>query len=90
MTKINDLHTRAMDKADEALRNRARGLENVAIALFREALSLEREAAEAAVLEPTRSILFRSAATLAIDCNELRTAEKLIGLGLAGESRKDR
>jgi hypothetical protein len=34
--------------------------------------------------EPTRSVLFRSAATLALRCGELREAEKLASIGLSG------
>ena len=34
--------------------------------------------------EPTRSVLHRSAATLAIDCGELHMAEKLIAVAIAG------
>jgi hypothetical protein len=35
-------------------------------------------------LEPTRSVLHRSAAALALECSELREAERLIGRALAG------
>jgi hypothetical protein len=35
-------------------------------------------------LEPTRSILHRSAANLAFQCGKLRDAEKLIAVGLSG------
>jgi len=34
--------------------------------------------------EPSRSILYRSAASLALDCNEFRESERLIVAGLAG------
>ncbi len=34
--------------------------------------------------EPTRSVLHRSAATLAIKCGELQMAEKLIAVAIAG------
>ena len=34
--------------------------------------------------EPSRSILHRSAATLAIDCGELKAAERLIATALSG------
>ena len=40
-------------------------------------------------LEPTRSVLHRSAATLAVECSELREAEKLIGRALAGNPPDD-
>ena len=39
--------------------------------------------------EPTRSVLFRSAASLAIDCKEYLEAERLIGEGLAGNPPPD-
>jgi hypothetical protein len=35
-------------------------------------------------LEPTRSVLYRSAASLALDCSEFAEAERLIASGLAG------
>ncbi len=57
-------------------------------ALLRQALALETEAAQQLALdfeaEPSRSVLYRSAATLAIDCQELQQAEQLIQAGLAG------
>jgi hypothetical protein len=34
--------------------------------------------------EPTRSVLYRSAASMAYVCKKYREAEKLIGIGLAG------
>ncbi|WP_243146698.1 hypothetical protein [Scytonema sp. UIC 10036] len=40
-------------------------------------------------LEPTRSILHRSAAVLAVECSELRSAERLIGRALAGNPPDD-
>ncbi|HEX5271222.1 MAG TPA: hypothetical protein VFW33_12065, partial [Gemmataceae bacterium] len=35
-------------------------------------------------LEPTRSVLHRSAASLALECGEYREAERLIATALAG------
>lgn len=56
--------------------------------LLWQAYDKESRAAEllrgAVSLEPTRSILFRSAASLAIDCNQLREAEALITTALSG------
>lgn len=51
-----------------------------------DALALESEAARACDLdfEPTRSILYRSAASLALKCEKLQEAEKLIAGGLLG------
>ena len=39
--------------------------------------------------EPTRSVLHRSAATLAVQCGELQQAEKLIAVALAGQPPLD-
>src|SRR5262249_12481203 len=54
-----------------------------------QAFECERRAAEKAALdsvgEPTRSVLCRSAATLALDCGELREAERLIAVALSGD-----
>jgi hypothetical protein len=40
-------------------------------------------------LEPTRAVLRRSAAVLALECSELREAERLIGRALAGNPPDD-
>ncbi len=52
------------------------------------AFAQERAAADLVAnlfdLEPTRSILHRSAAVLAVECSERREAERLIGRALAG------
>lgn len=77
-----------MDLADQALVARRLGDHSSALVLFRQAFEHEREAAELVVadgaVEPTRSVLFRSAATLALDCGEVREAERLIAMALAG------
>lgn len=55
-----------------------------------QALEEERQAANAIAecydLEPSRSVLYRSAATLAYRCCELREAERLVACALAGEN----
>lgn len=57
--------------------------------LMREALRLEKQAAgclSATVdAEPTRSVLLRSAASIAHECGDFREAERLIAQGLAGD-----
>jgi hypothetical protein len=64
-----------------------------AIALSRAAFTKERAAADLVAnqfdLEPTRSVLHRSAAVLAIECNQLRDAERLIGRALSGNPPDD-
>jgi hypothetical protein len=86
--KIRDLHRRAMACADEAFLAGMNNEDDRARELWRQAFELEREAALSAEAEklgePTRSILLRSAASLALDCSELREAERLIAAALAG------
>jgi hypothetical protein len=76
-----------MDRAGLALMARTRKDYEEADRLFKEALDLELKAIEtlegASAQEPTYSILHRSAATLALDCNDPRFAEKLISKALA-------
>jgi hypothetical protein len=88
MSKLAELHRSAMDKAELALVAKLGGDEKTFLALSREALGLEIRAAEIVedepAHEPMRSILYRSAASIALDCSEYRTAEKLIATALAG------
>ncbi|HVE71433.1 MAG TPA: hypothetical protein VNI54_08705 [Thermoanaerobaculia bacterium] len=88
-----DLHDAAMNFAEEAMAARRAGDETAANNLFRQAFSREREAADlveaADSLEPTRSILLRSAASLALQANELREAERLVARGLGGNPPDD-
>lgn len=77
------LHEEAMALADEADAARAAGKD--ASQLFFRAFQCEWAAAQLVRLEPSRSILLRSAATLAHECNRARDAEKAIGLALSGD-----
>lgn len=87
--KTEQLHDSAMSFVDEAIIARRRKDAILASQLMQEALVKEIEAAELVEpyndFEPTRGILFRSAASIAMECGELRTAEKLICKGLSGE-----
>src|SRR5947209_3401048 len=89
MSLLKEQHHQAMDLADQAFAARRLGDNGRALALFRQAFQCERRAAEAAAVdstaEPTRSVLCRSAATLALDCGEVREAERLIALALSGD-----
>jgi hypothetical protein len=89
MNDIQDLHRQAMLRADEADRLRKQGNEESARHALHEAFALERQAAEQTVadmaLEPTRSVLHRSAASLALECGNFREAERLIAVALSGE-----
>src|SRR5690349_14631778 len=86
--QINVLHSQAMEFAGQAFQANVHGDFRVAEQLFREAFELERTAAEAVAplhaSEPSRSILLRSAASLALDCHEYREAERLIAVALTG------
>lgn len=88
MNRIRELHERAMELAEVAVVEKRKGNLARADQLFEEALENEVQAArlvpEDISSEPTRSILYRSAASLALDCNELREAEQLIAAALAG------
>ena len=82
------VHDKAMLLSQDAFVLAAYGKEDEAIPLYIQAFELEREAALSLLnrddLEPTRSILFRSAAALAKKCHKYRDSEKMIGHGLAG------
>ena len=89
MNGIKELHHQAMQLADEADHLRKQGNEQAAKAILRQAFDKERQAAKEAAsgvaLEPTRSVLHRSAASLALECGDFREAERLIAVALAGE-----
>lgn len=88
MTTVGELHPKAMDLAEEAFSLRRKGQDDKAKRLFLEALELERTAALLLPVgedsEPSRSILFRSAASLAYNAEDFDAAERLIAFGLSG------
>ncbi|WP_414578383.1 hypothetical protein [Anabaena sp. CCY 9402-a] len=88
MNQIQDLHKQAMDFAEMAQVAKLKGDSVSALKLSKQAFEKERLAAELIVnnlaAEPTRSVLHRSAATLAIDCGEIAAAERLIAIALSG------
>jgi hypothetical protein len=85
VNEIKALHRVAMERTDLALAARQRGDENY-VSLFEDAYRFELQAATLAKdsPEPNRSILLRSAASLALGCNLLQDAEKLICTALSG------
>lgn len=89
MKEIQNLHDEAMVWAEQAYLEKRKSTLEKAIELFLKAYALENSAAELAVQknipEPSKSVLIRSAASLAIECRKLAEAEKLICLGLAGD-----
>lgn len=88
MSQIQQLHQQAMDLAEMAEVAKLRGDPIKAKELFKEAFVKETEAASLLLnnieVEPARSILHRSAASLAIDCGEINAAERLIAIALSG------
>ncbi|HBE20698.1 MAG TPA: hypothetical protein DEG17_02240 [Cyanobacteria bacterium UBA11149] len=88
MSQLQELHQQAMDLAEMVQVAKLRGNLALAEKLSREALEKEIRAAELVAgdfeAEPTRSVLHRSAASLAIDCGEIHTAEHLIAIALSG------
>jgi hypothetical protein len=85
MSNARALHQEAMEIADKAfVARRAEDVEN-AQALFAEAFKREFAAAQTTTEEPGRSILLRSAATLALQAQRYRDAERAAALGLAGD-----
>ncbi len=93
MNDTLELHRQAMLLADQADEANREGDEQAAQTFFWQALELERRAAEQAIpltdAEPTRSVLLRSAASLAISCRRYREAERLIATALAGDPPKE-
>lgn len=90
MKELEKYHSSAMDFAEQAVLARRLGADEDKVqALFRQAFEYERQAAMLLLddlsSEPSRSIMFRSAASLAIDCRETREAERLIAIGLLGD-----
>jgi hypothetical protein len=88
MNQIQTPHQQAMDLAEAAAVAHLRGAIEQAAQLTRQAFERETQAANliasALDAEPTRSVLHRSAASLAIECGELRIAERLIATALSG------
>lgn len=86
--KVMDNHHKAMELADQADSAKQQGSNTEAKDLYFEAFKYERAAAmefeNQLEVEPTRSVLFRSAATLALECEKLEEAQEMIGRGLSG------
>ena len=85
MSAMNDFHHEAMEYAELGLVERIRGNPEKAHPLFEKALEWELKAVAELnePIEPTYSVLHRSAGTLALDCKQYRLAEKLAAKALA-------
>ena len=88
MSSLRDLHNKAMELAQLALAARHEGDMERATILVREASQFELQAADLVPdgesSEPTRSILYRSAASLAYQCKEFPLAQRLVAKALSG------
>ncbi len=82
------LHKASMECVDKALISRDEGDIEKATGHFLVAYQKEQEAASKFKYreesEPTRSILYRSAASLALECGRTRESERLVSMALAG------
>ena len=88
MRSVRTLHQQAMDHAERADALRLDGALIEAQEEARAAYLLEEKAAMLLLneheMEPSRGILFRSAATLAVEAEEFRAAERLACMGMIG------
>src|SRR5207248_1688211 len=88
MNDVQDFHRQAMRLADEAAQLRRQGDPEGARQRLQQAFEQEGQAAELSAvgqrLEPTCSVLYRSAASLALECGNYREAERLIAAALSG------
>jgi cystathionine beta-lyase/cystathionine gamma-synthase len=89
MTDAHKMHRFAMELTDRALEARHAGNAAGASELFRQAFEQEHKALRALMesennTEPTRSVLCRSAASLALESGLMEAARDLVRLGLEG------
>jgi hypothetical protein len=86
--QVASLHRQAMEHADAGMYFQSNGDEARFLEETTLALNLEERAAVMLpceeVSEPTRTVLLRSAATLALRCRQLRRAERLVAQALLG------
>ena len=84
-------HDKAMNLSQDALVLQLTGQTGF-LDLYAKAFDCEQQAAMFYLntfdKEPTRSVLFRSAASLAIQCHKFKDAERLIEIGLSGNPPK--
>ena len=87
MSEVNDLHNMAMDLAERGLAQRLQGNLDGESDFARQALEFEIAAIQELKepVEPTFSVLHRSAGTLALRCREYRLAERIASKALAEE-----
>lgn len=88
MLSAEELHLQAMEYADDAFLAKKQGNAELAEQRFLEATKLESRAADLFPAEkdsePTRSILYRSAASMAFHAKDYSLASQLVARGLGG------
>lgn len=88
MSELKERHQEASNYMQLAMVAAGRGNVPESLRLYELAFEAEKQAAlllwDAFEKEPTRSILFRSAAWLAMNCKKYVEAQKMVHLGLAG------
>jgi hypothetical protein len=89
MSSINQLHNKAMNLAENAFLSQQKGDITAFVRLSKEAFLLEKAAAmllqNQPDAEPSRSILFKSAAFLAFDAQEYQECRDMITYTLLGK-----
>ena len=92
-TTVSQLHQAAMESYDVAVAADKAGDPTSALEAYRQALEYESEAAARLAaridFEPTRSVIHRSAAAIALRCGEYRQAERLIAVALTGDPHQE-
>jgi len=93
VSDTRELHNHAMDLFELGLLTARAGKSVESRRLFNEALEKEAGAADSVAddydLEPTRSILHRSAASMALRIGDVKKAKQYVEAGLAGNVPKD-
>lgn len=88
MSTVRELHDQAMQYGHLAITARQKGDMDSAVSLARQAYQLEYQAAllvpDGEASEPTRSILYRSASSFALQCGDYEAASRMAGIGLSG------
>jgi hypothetical protein len=93
VSDTRELHDSAMDLFEQGLLTARAGDSDQSRRLFNQALENEAAAADSVAadyqLEPTRSILHRSAASIALRVGDVQKAKRYVDAGLAGNAPED-
>jgi len=93
MKRVKSLHNKAIEIAELAFKLKREGKIDRSVKEFSKAFKIEREAADLIPIdkknEPSRSILYRSAGSLALNANLFIEAEKMVANGLLGFPPKE-